>query len=189
MSSHLTERIAEFVFEELSMTEMLEARQHLAQCADCQRQVEQFQTTHAMLRTSVDVEPPRAIMFEFEKPRAVSWMWRWLAPMAASAAVALAVVSLAPRPQVPIVERVVQQQVAAQPSQVRPVSAEQVDYQKIQEWLTAELNKRDAAREKDVQRVRNEVVELYKTQRVDYRHTEDEIQYFAALKSEPGLIR
>jgi hypothetical protein len=186
--SHLGEKLAEFVFEELSTPEMAEAQRHVAGCLDCSEQVEQFRMTHVMLRTSVDVEPPRPIMFEFEKPRTMSWMWRWLAPMTASAAVALAVVSLFPRPPAQIVERVVQQQVAAQPSQVTPVSAEPVDYQKLQEWLTAELNKRDVAQGKDLQRVSGEVVELYKMQRADYRQTEGEIQYFAA-KSETGLIR
>jgi hypothetical protein len=184
--SHLSEKLAEFVFEELPMPEMVEARLHVAECSDCRHQVEQFQATHAMLKMSPDAEPPRRIMFEFEKSRAASWMWRWLAPMAAAAAVALAVVSFVPRPQGQIVERVVQQQAAAQPSQV---AAEPVDYQKIQEWLTKELNKRDAAQGKDLQRVRGEVAELYKTQRVDYRQTAEAMQYLVALKSETGLSR
>src|SRR5580692_2320856 len=138
--SHLSERIAEFVFEELSAPEMTEAKRHLAECADCREQVDRFQTTHAMLRTSTDIEPPRRIMFEFEKPRAAAWIWRWLAPMAASAGVAIAIVSFAPRPQPQIVERIVQQQAAAQPV---PAAAQPADYQKIISELN-ELKKRDA---------------------------------------------
>jgi hypothetical protein len=168
MTAHL--RIAEFVLEELSTPEMLEARLHLADCSDCRGQVEQFQSICAMLRTSADVEPPRRIMFEFEKPLAFSWMWRWLAPMGASAAIALAVVTLAPRPQPQIVERVVQQQVAAQP---RPLAAEAVDYQKIRELLTTELDKRDATHAKEILRLRGDLALMDSYQRATERETID----------------
>ena len=168
MGPHLSERIAEFVFEELSASEMTEAKGHLAQCADCREQVEQFQMTHAMLRTSTDVEPPRRIMFEFEKPRAVAWVWRWLGPMAASAAVAFAVVSLTPRPP-QIVERVVQQQAAA--VQAAPVAAQPVDYEKIKALLISELQKRDTAQSRELQRVRGEMAWLDKSQQVAYRNS------------------
>jgi anti-sigma factor RsiW len=143
MSSHLTEKLAEFVFEELPMPEMAEGRRHLAECSDCREQVEQFQSTHAMLRTSVDVEPPRRIMLEFEKPRVASWMRRWLAPMAASAAVALAVVTFVPRPQPQIVE------------------------------LANELKKQSAAQEKEILRVRGELALLDSYQRATERETID----------------
>ena len=66
--SHLNEKIAEFIFGELSEQEMADAQRHLAQCSDCREQVEQFQTTYAMLKSSPDAEPPRRILFEFEKP-------------------------------------------------------------------------------------------------------------------------
>ena len=179
--SHLTEKLAEFVFEELSAEEMAGAKRHLAQCSDCREQVEQFQLTHAMLRTSADVEPPRRIMFEFEKPRAVAWIWRWLAPMAASAAVAFAVVSLTPRPAPQIVQPVVQQQAAAQP--VQPVAAEPVDYQKIQAFLTSELNKRDAAHATELRSIKGNIAWLEKYQDVVNTKTEKNgavIEYLAS---------
>jgi hypothetical protein len=68
---------------------------------DPSAKVEHFESTYKMLRSSADVEPPRRIMFEFEKPRAAGWLWRWLGPMTASAAVAFAVVTFTPRPQAP----------------------------------------------------------------------------------------
>jgi anti-sigma factor RsiW len=170
MSSHLSEKIAEFVFDELSAPETAEAERHLAQCSDCRQQVEQFQTTHAMLRTSTDVELPRRIMFEFEKPRVTSWVWRWLAPMAASAAVAFAVVNLTPHQQVQpqVVERVVEKQVVAQS---QPSAAEPVDYQKIQAWLTTELNKRDGIQAKELMRVRGDLALLDSYQRAVEKET------------------
>jgi hypothetical protein len=168
--AHLNERIADYVFKELPAAEMEQARHHLGQCLDCRAQVEQFQTTHALLQTSVDVDPPRKIFFEFEKPRAASWIWRWLAPMSASAAVAFAVVSFAPRPQPQIIERVVQQQ---------PAAAAPMDYQKVIDelraedrlWLAGELNKRDEAHAKEIQRVRGEIAYLDAYQRAVERET------------------
>src|SRR5690348_3629271 len=82
---------------------------------DPSAKVEQYKSTYAFLKSSPDVEPPRRMLFEFEKPQTAAWLWRWLAPMAASAAVAFAVVTFTPRPRTPpqIVERVVQQQASA----------------------------------------------------------------------------
>jgi hypothetical protein len=69
---------------------------------DPSAKVEHFESTYAMLKSSPDVEPPRRIMFEFEKPKAAAgWLWRWLGPMTAAAAVAFAVVTFTPRPQAP----------------------------------------------------------------------------------------
>src|SRR5580765_1837937 len=136
--AHLTEKVAEFIFGELSAQEMADAQRHLTQCAGCRQEVEQFQTTYAMLKTSQDAEPPRRIMFEFEKPRTAAWIWRWLAPMAASAAVAALVVTFTPRPQQPpqVIERQVVQQQASAPQ------AQPVDYQKIINDLREEKKQR-----------------------------------------------
>ena len=177
MSSHLSERIAEFVFEELSTAEMAEGKRHLAECSDCRMQVEDFRRTHAFLKTSPDVEPPRRIIFEIEKPRFAPWAWRWLAPMAASAAVAFAVVTLTPRPQPQpqIVERFVQPQLAAQPA-VQPV-----DYQKIvNEALATELKKRDAAQAREILRVRTDIAYLDAQQRKNRNETMEDFQQMAA---------
>jgi hypothetical protein len=173
MMEHLSDKIAEFVFEELSPSDMITANRHVAECPPCRIELEQFQQTHAMLKTSSDVEPPRRIIFEVEKPRVIPWVWRWLAPMAASAAVALAVVQLSPRPQPQpqIVERVVVQPQAEQPA------AQPVDYQKIiaelrsseRLWLANELKKHDSAQQREIQRVRGDLAFLDTYQRAAYR--------------------
>src|SRR5271166_5307345 len=93
--SHLGEKLAEFVFEELSIPEMAQARRHVAECLDCREHVEQFQMTHAMLKASPDVDPPRNIVFEFDKPR-LSWWRRW-APAVAAAALVLMTITMAGR--------------------------------------------------------------------------------------------
>jgi hypothetical protein len=173
--THINDKIAEFVFNELSKQEMAEATGHLAQCSACREQVEHFRSTYAMLKTSPDLEPLRRTVFEFEKQAAPSWIWRWLGPMAASAAVALAVVSFVPRtPQ--IVERVIQQpapQVATQPV------TQPIDYQRIinelrpaeQAWLETELKRRDAAHAAQLQSVRADVASLYVDQKRLERET------------------
>jgi hypothetical protein len=96
MGPHLSEKLAEFVFEELPVSEMADAKLHLKQCGDCREQVEQFQITHAMLKASPDVEPPRNIVFDFEKPR-VSRVWRWLPAAVAVAALFVMTIALAGR--------------------------------------------------------------------------------------------
>ena len=174
---HLTEKIAEFSFGELSAQEMADAQRHLTQCPDCRQQVDQFQTTYAMLNTSPEVEPPRPILFEFEKPRTSTWIWRWLAPMAASAAVAALVVTFTPRPQQPpqIIERVVREQASAPPAQP-------VDYQKIIDNLREELQQRDAGHAKQIQVLRSELAALD----YDQRRIEREQWELAKNTTRPG---
>jgi hypothetical protein len=177
--THLTDKIAEFVFGELSAAEMAEGQRHLTQCSDCRQQVENFQGTYAMLKTSPDAEPPRRILFEFEKPQASGWIWRWLAPMATSAAVAVSIVSFWPKPQPQIIERVVQQQVTAP----APVASQPVDYQQTINELRAELQKRDAEQSKQFQRVRDEMMAFHRTQQALEKDTDwnsSEIQRYAA---------
>src|SRR3990172_10013493 len=96
--SHVNDKLAEFFYGELSAAEMAEGRSHLAACRNCKEQLEQFERTHHALKALPDVEPSRHIVFGFEKRRPVAsnWVTRWLAPVAASAAVSLAVVMLAP---------------------------------------------------------------------------------------------
>jgi anti-sigma factor RsiW len=177
--THLTDRIAEYVFEELSASEMVEARRHLTACPECHSQIEQFQLTYASLKTSADVEPPRRIMFEFERPRVVSWLQRWLAPMAAAAVIALAVVHFAPPAPPQIVERVVLQQMAAQPA---PPAAQPVDYAQILSELDA-LKKRDAAHTKEIQQVHSAIVWLDENQRVVHRQTEQSLAGIQVLSA------
>ena len=185
--THINDKIAEYVFEELSKQDMAEAKSHLAECSACREQVEKFQSTYAMLKTSPDLDPPRRTVFEFEKPAAASWVWRWLGPMAASAAVALAIVSFAPRPQ--IVERVIDQPL---PQATPQASTQPVDYQRIiselrpaeQAWLETELKKRDAAQAAQLQSVRADVASIYLEQQRLQRETWENggsIQKLAAL--------
>jgi hypothetical protein len=184
--NHINDKIAEFVFEELPAQEMKAANAHLAECSGCREQVEQFQSIHARLKTSPDLEPPRRILFEFEKPQVSSWMWRWLAPMAASAAVSLAVVNLAAPRQTPpqVIKEVVQQQAPAP-------AAQPINYQQIidqlqaadRAWLENELKKRDAAHQQEIQRVRGEVDNLALYQKMMDRETQEnarDVQLLAA---------
>ena len=185
--THINDKIAEYVFEELSKQDMAKAKSHLAECSACREQVEKFQSTYAMLKTSPDLDPPRRTVFEFEKPAAASWVWRWLGPMAASAAVALAIVSFAPRPQ--IVERVIDQPL---PQATTQATTQPVDYQRIinelrpaeQAWLETELKKRDAAQAAQLQSVRADVASIYLEQQRLQRETWENggsIQKLAAL--------
>jgi hypothetical protein len=165
--SHLTEKLAEFVFGELSPSEMADAKRHLADCPACRTHLDEFQQTYAMLKASPDTEPPRRIIFEIEKQSFAPWIWRWIGPMAASAAVALAVVQLSPVREPQIVERVVQQPAAGPPA-VQPVDFRIVidELQATQrEWLAGELRKRDAEISKEFVRVRGEQDSLYIYQR------------------------
>ena len=107
--------------------------------------------------------------------------------MAASAAVALAVVSFAPRPQ--IVERVIQQPA---PQTTTQAATQPVDYQRIinelrpaeQAWLETELKNRDAAHTAQLQSVRADVASIYlEQQRLKWETLENggSIQKLAAL--------
>jgi anti-sigma-K factor RskA len=93
---HITEKLAEFIFEEMSAKEMADAKQHVSECANCREQVERFQHTLAMLKAAPETEPPRNIVFEFEKPVAKR-LWRWFPATAAIAALLVMTIALANR--------------------------------------------------------------------------------------------
>jgi hypothetical protein len=77
----------------MTAPEAAEAAAHLRECAVCSQQVHQFSLTHALLKTSPDVEPPRQIVFEAEKKASAAWwVWRWLAP--AGSAVAASIITV-----------------------------------------------------------------------------------------------
>ena len=92
--SHVTEKLAEFIFEELPESQMAEAKRHLQDCANCREQVDRFQQTLSMIKADPDLEPPRNIVFEFEKP-VRSRFWRWFPATAAVAAMLLLTIALA----------------------------------------------------------------------------------------------
>lgn len=146
---------------------------------DPSAKVEHFKSTYAMLKSSPDLEPPRRLVFEVEKPRPAAWLWRWLAPMAASAAVAFAVVTFTPRPQGPpqIVERVVQQQVSTP-------SPAPVHYQQQIDELRAELQKRDAVAGQQMSQLRNALITLDEYQ----KSLEKGMWYVASNKLETNKL-
>src|SRR5262249_17309618 len=154
----------------LSPAEMTEVKSHLAQCADCKKEVEQHERTFSMLKASPDVNPPRSVVFEFEKPVANRW-WRWLAPVAAAAMLLIGVSLAAPiqvkwsDSQLTIafgkLPASVSTPAAAPPAPERVVvektAAEPVDYERIQKWINDEVNKKDAVRVKEIQRLQGQL--------------------------------
>lgn len=94
--SHITQILAEFVFEELSASEMAEAKMHLNECAGCREEFARFQRTVGLLKATPVLEPPRNVVFEFEKPVS-NRFWRWLPAGVAIAALLLMTVALAGR--------------------------------------------------------------------------------------------
>ncbi len=77
--SHLEDRLAEFVFEELTEPEMEAARQHVAQCLECQGRVAGFRKVQHSLEQLPDVDLPRRMVFvpseSRSKPRWVPLAW------------------------------------------------------------------------------------------------------------------
>ncbi len=179
--THLGERITDFVFGELSVAEMAEARRHIAECGECRSAVQQAERTYAMLKASPDVEPPRHIVFETEK-RSIAW--RWFAPFAVAAALVIAVLITVPtqvqwhdsqfsisfgKVQAPAVTPAV---VASSP--VVPRSVQPIDYDKVvqqdqnaqHEWFVSELKKHDVQQTLELQRLKGQLVDLNAQQKV-----------------------
>jgi anti-sigma factor RsiW len=178
--THLGERITDFVFGELSVAEMAEARQHMAECAECRGEVQQAERTYAMLKASPDVEPPRHIVFEAEK-RSIAW--KWFASFAVAAALVIAVLIAVPtqvqwhdsqlsisfgKVQTPAVTSAV----AALPVVLQP--AQPIDYDKVaqqvqnsqHEWFVSELKKRDVQQTLELKRLQGQLVDLNAQQKL-----------------------
>ncbi len=99
--SHLEDRLAEFVFEELPSEEMTTARRHVAQCLDCQGRVSDFQKIRHSLEQLPDVDLARRMVFVPESPSLKrsprSWFsFAWAVPGAVAAALVVAVVLVGP---------------------------------------------------------------------------------------------
>ena len=99
--SHLEDRLAEFVFEELPSEEMTTARRHVAQCLECQGRVSDFQKIRHSLEQLPDVDLPRRMVFVPESaslkrsPR--SWFsFAWAVPGAVAAVLVVALVLAGP---------------------------------------------------------------------------------------------
>jgi len=102
--AHLNDKLADFFYEELPASEMVEARRHVAECGECRTQLQLFEKTHLALKALPEAEPPRRVVFA-PGARPARWGvldWRFLVPMAAAvAALVLAVMparSPAPAP-------------------------------------------------------------------------------------------
>ncbi len=91
--SHLEDRLAEFVFEELTEPEMATVRQHVAQCLECQGRVSSFRTVQHSLEQLPDVEVPRRMVFlpSATESKSSGWLWKWGVPAAIAAVLMLAV--------------------------------------------------------------------------------------------------
>ena len=99
--SHLEDRLAEFVFEELPSEEMTTARRHVAQCLECQGRISDFQKIRHSLEQLPDVDLPRRMVFVPEGPSLKrsprSWFsFGWAVPGAVAAALIAAVVLAGP---------------------------------------------------------------------------------------------
>src|SRR6516162_7003510 len=95
---HLNDKLAEYVYEELSPAEMTEARRHIATCAECKSRVDDFQQIHHSLKAMPDLDPPRRVVIPAvrETRRSVFAPLRWLAPIGVAAALVLALVVAGP---------------------------------------------------------------------------------------------
>ena len=151
--AHLNDKLAEFFYEELPASEMVEARRHVRECAECREGVELFQRTHLALRELPEADLPRRVAFTIPE-RQTRWGildWRFLAPMsAAAAALVLAVIPhLQPVPTAvtPVTSPPVIVQTQAQTT-TPPLA---IDYDRIarqvqesdRAWFVQQLEKRD----------------------------------------------
>jgi anti-sigma factor RsiW len=149
--AHLNDKLADFFYEELPATEMVEARRHVADCGECRAQVQLFERTHLALKTLPDAEPPRSVILA-RPERRTAWGvldWRFLAPMAAAvAALVIAIIpasSPAPAPAPVALTAPVPAPV------VVPAATAAIDYDRIVDqvrqseraWFTDQLAKRD----------------------------------------------
>jgi len=149
--AHLNDKLADFFYEELPATEMVEARRHVAECGECRAQVQLFERTHLALKMSPDAELPRRVVFA-QPERAARWAvldWRFLAPMAtAFAALVVAIMPASSTVPTPAPVAVTAPVPAAV---VTPTATPTIDYDRIADqvrqseraWFQDQLAKRD----------------------------------------------
>ena len=168
--AHLEDKLAEFFYEELPATEMVEARRHVSGCTTCRLQLEQFERTHLVLRSTPDLDPPRQIVFA--PPERRSWLplfgWRWVTPLIAATALVISILSAMTPVPAPV-------SIPTAASAPVVVQAQNVDYDRIvrelrqsdRVWIAGELDKRD----KEIQRLRGELAYYDNLQRTVLKET------------------
>jgi len=174
---HLNERLAEYVYEELTTAEMAEARRHVAECRDCQTRVAEFEQVHHALKAMPDEDLPRRVVIAPAVRRAprVFLPVRWLVPIGATAALVLALVLVGPihaewhDSQFTIAFGKLPVAPAVQPTPSPVVQA--VDYQRIVEEVRAQVR---------AQVVAGEIARLEKLSaenRAELRQAKDKIDF------------
>ena len=193
--SHLEDKLAEFVFEELSGPDMEQARRHVAQCLECQSRVAGFQKVRQSLEQLPDLDVPRRMVFlpsDVATSRWSGFPLRWAIPAGVGAALLLAVVLAGPVQfdfhdsgmtialgQInPELQSVAPEPVVLELQEPPPVDYEQIVARVLEDqqvWLAAELDRRisaiNLANDSDIQRVRGELAYLYDWQRATLRDT------------------
>ncbi len=193
--SHLEDRLAEFVFEELPDPEMEQARRHVAQCLECQGLVSGFGRVRRSLEQVPELDVPRRMVFvESEAPARRSWLPAgWLVPIGVAAAFVLVVLLIVPMQldwrdggvtiafgNMPTVPAPAPQAAPIQQLALEPAS---IDYARLADdvaaldraWLEAELNSRLSATnseyQSDMRSVRGEMDYLVRLQEAATRDT------------------
>jgi len=149
--AHLNDKLADFFYEELPASEMVEARRHVAECGECRTHLQLFEKTHLALKALPEAEPPRRVVFT-PAARPARWGvldWRFFAPMAAAvAALVLAVMPARSPAPAPVPVAVTAPASAPVVPQAQP---QNIDYDRIVDqvrqtdraWFADQLAKRD----------------------------------------------
>jgi hypothetical protein len=207
--SHLEDRLAEFVYEELPASEMDDARRHVGHCLECQGRVSEFKKVQHALEDLPEVEMPRRVVFVFSNDS----IWRnflsprWLVPMATAAALVLVLVLVGPidvdwqESGVLIAFGEVASPPTSIPEARQPVVTEPqpIDYERIvaeievrqQAWMDSELDRRvaaiDVSNRQEIQRVRAELVYLSDLQRAAWKDTLENSSSIQLLAARTGV--
>jgi len=151
--AHLNDKLADYFYEELPASEMVEARRHVGECGECRAQIQLFERTHLALKRLPDAEPPCRVVFTAPERR-VRWAildWRFLAPMAASlAALIIAIMPASTAARAPVPAPVTISAPAPVPVVTQP-QAPPIDYDRIVQqvrqsdraWFADQMAKRD----------------------------------------------
>ena len=194
--SHLEDKLAEFVFEELADPDMEQARRHVAQCLECQNRVAGFQKVRQSLEQLPDLDVPRRMVFlpsdATPSRRSGFFPLRWAIPAGVGAALLLAVVLAGPvhfdfhdsgmtiaLGQInPAIQSVAPEPVVLELQEPPPVDYDQIVARVLEDqqvWLAAELDRRisaiNRANDTEIQRVHAQLVYLYDWQRATLRDT------------------